>query len=145
MDRARVEELYRQWNVGEHKDQAYVVSLNKSLTATDNCEPMYKEFFGDFYDEAMTFITSMKTYIAEFRAGKIETHNVYEAFRLSHMVKGAAATMGYKVISVLSGGLEQMFSDAREFKLKLTPELMDLVEQTMFHIDEHLAELKKNP
>ena len=145
MDRARAEQLYQEYQVGEHKDRAYVVSLSNALKATDNCEPMYKEFFGDFYEEAMTFITSMKTYVEEFRAGKLETHNIYESFRLSHMVKGAAATMGYKVISSLSGGLEHMFSDVRENKLTLTPQLVDLVEHTMQLIAQHLEELKKNP
>lgn len=145
MDRARAEQLYQQWSGSEYKERPYVVSLSKVLTATDNCEPMYKEFFGDFYEETMTFISAMKTYIAEFRAGKFETNSVYEAFRLSHMVKGAAATMGYKVISVMSGGLEHMFNDVRENKLTLTPPLIDLVENTMALIAEHLEELKKNP
>jgi chemotaxis protein histidine kinase CheA len=145
MDRTRAEELYKEYQGGEHKDRAYVVSLNTALTATDNCEPMYKEFFGDFYDEAVTFINAMKTYIAEFRAGKFDQTSVYESFRLSHMVKGASATMGYKVISALSGGLEHMFSDARENKLALTPPLIDLVEHTMGLIAQHLEELKKNP
>lgn len=145
MDRARAEQLYQQWSGSEYKERPYVVSLSKALTATDNCEPMYKEFFGDFYEESMTFISAMKTYVAEFRAGKFDTNSVYESFRLSHMVKGAAATMGYKVISVMSGGLEHMFNDVRENKLTLTPPLIDLVEGTMALIGEHLEELKKNP
>lgn len=145
MDRVRAEQLFQAWQGGEYKDRAYVVSLSKAQTVTDNCEPMYKEFFGDFYEEAMTFITAMKTYVAEFRAGKFETNSVYESFRLSHMVKGAAATMGYKVISVMSGGLEHMFNDVRENKLTLTPPLIDLVDNTMALIAEHLEELKKNP
>ena len=145
MDRTRAEELYRQWQGGAYKDRAYVVSLSNAQTATDNCEPMYKEFFGDFYDEALTFINAMKTYVAEYRAGKFEENSIYESFRLSHMVKGASATMGYKVISVLSGGLEHLFSDTREGKVTLTPELIELVDSTMLLISEHLEELKKNP
>lgn len=145
MDRTRAEELYRQWQGGEHKDRAYVVSLSNALSATDNCDPMYKEFFGDFYDEAITFINSMKTYVVEFRKGQFDTNSVYESFRLSHMVKGASATMGYKVIASLSSGLEHMFSDAREGKLTITPEMVELVDHTMVLIAEHLEELKKNP
>ena len=145
MDRVRAEELIREWQGGEFKDQAYVTSLSAALVATDNCEPMYKEFFGDFYDESMTFINSMKGFIAEFKSGKFEKNSIYESFRLSHMVKGASATMGYKVISALSGGLEHLFSDLREQKLTLTPAHVELVEKTMALIHEHLEELKKNP
>ena len=145
MDRTRAEELYKHYQGGEYKDCAYVVSLNNALSAIDNCEPMYKEFFGDFYEEAVTFINAMHTYVAEFRKGQFETNSIYESFRLSHMVKGASATMGYKIISSLSGGLEHMFSDVRENKLTLTPVLVELVEDTMKLIANHLEELKKNP
>jgi chemotaxis protein histidine kinase CheA len=145
MDRVRAEELIRQWQGGEFKDQAYVTSLSAALIATDNCEPMYKEFFGDFYDEARTFINSMRGYIAEYRSGKFDKHSIYESFRLAHMVKGASATMGYKVISALSGGLEHLFSDLREQKMSMTPDHVELVEKTMALIEEHLEELKKNP
>lgn len=145
MDRARAEELIREWQGGEFKDQAYVTSLSAALVATDNCEPLYKEFFGDFYDEAMTFINAMKSHIADFRSGTFEKGTVYESFRLAHMVKGASATMGYKVISALSGGLEHLFSDLREDKLTMTPAHVELVAKTMQLIHEHLEELKKNP
>jgi chemotaxis protein histidine kinase CheA len=145
MDRARAEELFLQWQGGQYKDQAYVVSLSNALKATDNCEPMYKEFFGDFYDESQTFINAMKGYIVEFRAGQFSDTSVYEAFRLAHMVKGAAATMGYKVISSLSGGLEHMFSDVKDKKLTMTAAHVDLVESTMALISQHLEELKANP
>ena len=144
MDRTRAEELFKQWQGGEYKDRAYVVSLSNALEATDNCEPMYKEFFGDFYDEAMTFINAMKGYVDEYRAGKFDTNSIYESFRLSHMVKGAAATMGYKIISTMSGGLEHLFSDVKDQKLSLTPELIELVDSTMQLISQHLEEIKKS-
>lgn len=145
MDRATAEELIREWQGGEFKDQAYVTSLSAALLATDNCDPMYKEFFGDFYEEAMTFIDAMKGFLAEFRSGTFDKNSIYESFRLSHMVKGASATMGYKVISALSGGLEHLFSDLRENKLTMTPAHVELVTKTMQLIHEHLEELKKNP
>lgn len=145
MDRARAEQLFQQWSGGEFAEAAYVVSLSKALQATDNCEPMYKEFFGDFYDEAQAFINAMKGYIAEYRAGTFHEQSVYESFRLAHMVKGASATMGYKIISSLSGGLEHLFSDVKDKKQTLTPAHIELVESTMALISQHLEELKANP
>jgi chemotaxis protein histidine kinase CheA len=143
LDRKKAESVYERWQGGPHKDRPWVASIGKALAATDQCEEMYKEFFSDFYDETVGFIDKMGGYLAEFRNGSPTETAIQESFRLSHMVKGASATMGYRVISALSGGLESLFADVKEGTLKLSPELTDLVDETVKLIAEHLEETKK--
>jgi chemotaxis protein histidine kinase CheA len=144
MDRARAEELYKRYQTGEHKDNAYVASLANALNAKDKCEPSYLEFFDVYYDEACMFVNRMSTYIAEFRQGVFTPESISESFRLSHLVKGASATMGYGIISTMSSGLESLFSEMKAGTRTLTPDLIDLVDETMRLIAEHLEELKQS-
>ncbi|MBI4862459.1 MAG: Hpt domain-containing protein [Candidatus Riflebacteria bacterium] len=143
MDRTRAEELIKRLQGGPHKNHEFAAGVSGSLTAVDSCDPLYREFFGDFYDEATGFVNKMTSYVAEFRNGSFTNTTIAEAFRLSHMVKGASATMGYKVITSLASGLESLFGDVRDGKVTLSPDLLDHVAETMGLISGHLEELKK--
>jgi len=142
MNRSKAETLVSSMKADQLTHPELLAGVAQAITATDGCDPMYKEFFGDFYDESSLFIRKMATFIGEFRGGVFSPDSIKEAFRLSHMIKGASATMGYRVISSMSGGIESLFADVKEGRRQLANSAIDQVESVMSLISEHLEELK---
>jgi len=143
MNRAKVEELIGRMRAEQETSPELLASVTESLTVTDNVDPLYREFFGDFYDEAKGFTQKVSSYLAEFRGGVYNSVSISESFRLSHMVKGAAATMGYRLISTLAAGMESLFVDVKDGKRKLSSNIVDQLQTLLSLIEEHLEELKQ--
>lgn len=61
--------------------------------------------------------------------------------RYSHSIKGASATMGYTKMALLTHLMEDIFDYARNDKLKINSEIIDLVLQSIDKITESLVQI----
>lgn len=64
---------------------------------------------------------------------------INEIFRMAHNLKGLAYTMGYKRMHRLTRDIESIFGEVREGRMKVNPELLDILFQCLDALKEHLS------
>ncbi len=64
---------------------------------------------------------------------------INEIFRMAHNLKGLAYTMGYKRKHRLTRDIESIFGEVREGRMKVNPELLDILFQCLEALKEHLS------
>jgi len=65
-----------------------------------------------------------------------------ELMRLSHSIKGAAATMGYQHLAYLTHIMEDVFDCLRKDKIECTPVIVEKLFETIDTLEESVIELK---
>ncbi len=63
----------------------------------------------------------------------------YEMFRMAHSLKGIAAMMGYKRMQYLTQDIENICHEVAEDRMKMNPELLDILFQCLEALKEHLS------
>lgn len=63
---------------------------------------------------------------------------INEIFRSAHSLKGMAGTMGYKRMQTLTHDMENVFSEIRNDKLKVTSDLVDILFQCLDALEAYL-------
>lgn len=86
-----------------------------------------KEHLQDLNDQVL---------ILEAEPDNIDTIN--EIFRAAHSLKGMAGTMGFKRMQRLTHDMENVFSEIRNGKMGVTPDLVDVVFKCLDAIEEYL-------
>jgi two-component system, chemotaxis family, sensor kinase CheA len=76
-------------------------------------------------------------------AAEARTALLADLFRAAHSLKGAARAVGMSVIENLGHGLEGLLLEAKEGQLDFSPELFDLLHQTVDAVELMLAQLEK--
>ncbi|MFO7540354.1 MAG: Hpt domain-containing protein, partial [Chloroflexota bacterium] len=76
-------------------------------------------------------------------AAEARTALLADLFRAAHSLKGAARAVGMSVIENLGHGLEGLLLEAKEGQLEFSPELFDLLHQTVDAVELMLAQLEK--
>ena len=64
---------------------------------------------------------------------------INEIFRMAHSLKGMATTMGYKRMHRLTRDIENIFGEVRNDRMKVNPELLDILFQCLNALKEHLS------
>lgn len=59
---------------------------------------------------------------------------INEIFRAAHSLKGMAGTMGYKRMQNLTHNMENVFSEIRNDKMKVTASLIDTLSSVLMHL-----------
>ena len=63
----------------------------------------------------------------------------YEMFRMAHSLKGIAAMMGYKRMQYLTQDIENICHEVAVDRMKMNPELLDILFQCLEALKEHLS------
>ena len=63
----------------------------------------------------------------------------YEMFRMAHSLKGIAAMMGYKRMQYLTQDIENICHEVALDRMKMNPELLDILFQCLEALKEHLS------
>ena len=63
----------------------------------------------------------------------------YEMFRMAHFLKGIAGMMGYKRMQYLTQDIENICREVVEDRMKMNPELLDILFQCLIALKEHLS------
>ncbi len=90
-----------------------------------------------FLDETKEHLQSLseQLMILENEPENVDTIN--EIFRAAHSLKGMAGTMGYKRMQKLTHNMENVFSEVRTGKLKVSGHLIDILFQALDALEEY--------
>lgn len=97
-----------------------------------------------FIDETKEHLQSLneQLLILEKEPENIETIN--EIFRAAHSLKGMAGTMGYKRMQRLTHDMENVFSEIRNGKMKVTANLVDVLFKGLDALENYLANIQSS-
>ncbi len=115
-------------------DAAVAVSADATAAPTpekeEEEEPEMVEdldLVSDFIAEAREHLDSIELNMVEWERSPGDKEIINSIFRPFHTIKGVAGFLNLKKINHLSHQLENLLDEARDGKLKLTPDLSDLI------------------
>lgn len=91
-----------------------------------------------FIEESKEHLQNMNTALLEMEKTHDNKETVNEIFRVAHTLKGMAATMGYKSMSVLTHDMENVLSEIRNGKMEATPDLSDVLFQCLDALEQYI-------
>ena len=91
-----------------------------------------------FIDETQEHLQSLNEQLLIIEQEPENTDTINEIFRAAHSLKGMAGTMGYKRMQKLTHQMENVFSEIRNGKMKVTPNLVDILFQCLDALESYL-------
>ena len=92
-----------------------------------------------FIDETKEHLQTLNDQVLILEAEPDNIDTVNEIFRSAHSLKGMAGTMGFKRMQRLTHDMENVFSEIRNGKMNVTPDLVDVVFKCLDAIEEYLS------
>ena len=92
-----------------------------------------------FIDETKEHLQTLNEQVLILEAEPDNIDTINEIFRAAHSLKGMAGTMGFKRMQRLTHDMENVFSEIRNGKMKVTPDLVDVVFKCLDAIEEYLS------
>lgn len=90
-----------------------------------------------FLDETNEHLQSLSDQLMILENEPENADTINEIFRAAHSLKGMAGTMGYKRMQALTHDMENVFSEIRNGKMKVTSQLVDVLFQTLDALEEY--------
>lgn len=91
-----------------------------------------------FVEETKEHLQSLNDNILVLENEPENKDTINEIFRSAHSLKGMAGTMGYKRMQTLTHDMENVFSEIRNDKLKVTSDLVDILFQCIDALEAYL-------
>ena len=91
-----------------------------------------------FVEETKEHLQSLNDNILVLENEPENKDTINEIFRSAHSLKGMAGTMGYKRMQTLTHDMENVFSEIRNDKLKVTSDLVDILFQCLDALEAYL-------
>ncbi|MCM1498944.1 MAG: chemotaxis protein CheA [Clostridium sp.] len=92
-----------------------------------------------FIDETKEHLQTLNDQVLVLETEPDNIDTVNEIFRAAHSLKGMAGTMGFKRMQRLTHDMENVFSEVRNGKMSVTPDLVDVVFKCLDAIEEYLG------
>lgn len=92
-----------------------------------------------FIDETKEHLQTLNDQVLVLEAEPDNIDTINEIFRAAHSLKGMAGTMGFKRMQRLTHDMENVFSEIRNGKMNVTPDLVDVVFKCLDAIEEYLT------
>lgn len=86
-----------------------------------------QEILEDFLIEAFELIEQIDQDLVELEAKPDDLELLNSIFRVAHTVKGSSSFLNFDVLTKLTHHMEDVLNKARRAELKITPEVMDVV------------------
>lgn len=86
-----------------------------------------REIMEDFLVEAFELIEQIDHDLVELEANPEDLELLNRIFRVAHTVKGSSSFLNFDVLTELTHHMEDVLNKARKDELKITPEVMDVV------------------
>lgn len=86
-----------------------------------------KEIMEDFLVEAFELIEQIDHDLVELEANPEDLELLNRIFRVAHTVKGSSSFLNFDVLTELTHHMEDVLNKARKDELKITPDVMDVV------------------
>lgn len=105
---------------------------------------MNDEHVEAFLGEANERITDLNNSLLTFEANPEDREAMDEIFRTAHTLKGNFGAMGFEEESRLAHALEDLLDEFRRTRLEPTPDVMDLVFETVDGIEASIHEIESD-
>lgn len=97
-----------------------------------------------FIDETKEHIQTLNDQVLIMEQDPENIDTVNEIFRAAHSLKGMAGTMGFKRMQRLTHDLENVFSEIRNGKMSVTPDIVDIVFKCLDALEGYLANIQES-
>lgn len=97
-----------------------------------------------FIDETKEHLQSLNDQVLIMEQDPENIDTVNEIFRAAHSLKGMAGTMGFKRMQKLTHDLENVFSEIRNGKMSVTPDIVDIVFKCLDALEGYLANIQES-
>lgn len=97
-----------------------------------------------FIDETKEHLQSLNDQVLIMEQDPENIDTVNEIFRAAHSLKGMAGTMGFKRMQRLTHDLENVFSEIRNGKMSVTPDIVDIVFKCLDALEGYLANIQES-
>lgn len=94
-----------------------------------------------FIDETREHLQNLNEQLLVLEKEPENKDTINEIFRAAHSLKGMAGTMGYKRMQKLTHDMENVFSEIRNDKMKVTASLVDILFQCLDALEEYLDKI----
>ncbi|MBW9151971.1 chemotaxis protein CheA [Clostridium estertheticum] len=105
------------------------------------------QYMSMFLEESMENLQTLNESLLELEQNPEDIDKLNEIFRVAHTIKGMAATMGFSQMAELTHNMENILSEFREGKLKVTEKVvtvlfrcLDTLEKMVNNISEDISE-----
>lgn len=95
-----------------------------------------------FIDETKEHLQSLNEQLLILEKEPENTETINEIFRAAHSLKGMAGTMGYKRMQRLTHDMENVFSEIRNGKMKVSANLVDVLFKGLDALENYLANIQ---
>ena len=97
-----------------------------------------------FIDETKEHLQSLNEQLLILEKEPENTETINEIFRAAHSLKGMAGTMGYKRMQRLTHDMENVFSEIRNGKMKVSANLVDVLFKGLDALENYLANIQNS-
>lgn len=94
-----------------------------------------------FIDESKEHLQSCSELLLDLEKNPEDLTIVGEIFRSAHTLKGMSATMGFEDLADLTHKMENVLDAIRNEKIKVTPEILDVVFESVDHLEAMLEDI----
>ena len=96
-----------------------------------------------FIDETIEHLQNLNDLLLVLEKEPEDKATINEIFRAAHSLKGMAGTMGYKRMQNLTHNMENVFSEIRNDKMKVTASLIDTLFQCLDALESYLNNIQE--
>ncbi|MBQ4531532.1 MAG: chemotaxis protein CheA [Lachnospiraceae bacterium] len=96
-----------------------------------------------FIDETKEHLQNLNEQLLVLEKEPDNADTINEIFRAAHSLKGMAGTMGYKRMQRLTHDTENVFSEIRNGKMKVSANLIDTLFQSLDALEEYLENIQQ--
>ncbi|KYG89526.1 chemotaxis protein CheA [[Bacillus] sp. KCTC 13219] len=94
-----------------------------------------------FIEESKEHLQACSEHLLELEKNPEDLSIVNEIFRSAHTLKGMSATMGFEDLADLTHKMENVLDAIRNEKIKVTPEILDIVFESVDHLEEMVMDI----
>jgi two-component system chemotaxis sensor kinase CheA len=103
-----------------------------------------QEILEDFLVEAFELIEQMDQDLIELENSPDDLELLNGIFRVAHTVKGSSSFLNFDILTELTHHMEDVLNKARKDELKITPEIMDVILESVDMIKALLEGIKES-
>ena len=103
-----------------------------------------KEIMEDFLTEAFELIEQIDHDLVELESNPEDLELLNRIFRVAHTVKGSSSFLNFDVLTELTHHMEDVLNKARKGELKITPDIMDVVLESVDMMKGLLESIRDN-
>ncbi len=97
-----------------------------------------------FIDESKEHLQTLNDQVLIMEQDPENIDTVNEIFRAAHSLKGMAGTMGFKRMQRLTHDMENVFSEIRNGKMSVTPDIVDIVFKCLDALEGYLTNIQES-